>query len=160
MSGDPGDLANMADLALPPAIAFWPPAVGIWIVGSAAVAALAVFGWRALQRYRADGYLRRAAKEVDSAARDGDAVGAISAVLKRAAMVAYGRERVAALTGSSWTAFIRATAPSGTPMDGLAARLDALFAANDGAQAPAQVALATEAKAWLRGQRGRVSGRR
>lgn len=159
MSADPGDLANLADLALPPAISFWPPAAGIWIVGGAAVAALAVASWRALQRYRSDAYLRRAAEEIE-AAQDGDAAGAVSAVLKRAAMVAYGRERVASLTGTSWTAFIRETAPAGTQMDRLAGGLDALFAAGDGTPAQDQTAFSAEAKVWLRGQRGRAFERR
>ena len=35
---DPGDLANMADLALPEPISFWPPAAGIWIVGGMSAA--------------------------------------------------------------------------------------------------------------------------
>ncbi|MGO4405605.1 DUF4381 domain-containing protein [Bosea sp. RAF48] len=160
MSADPGDLANLADLALPPAISFWPPAAGVWIVGGAVVAALAVAGWRALRRYRADAYLRRAAAEIDAAAQGGDAAGAVSAVLKRAAMVAYGRERVASLTGSSWATFLRETAPAGMPLDRFVARPDAVFAANEGAPAQDRAALLAEARAWLQGQHGRVSGRR
>lgn len=160
MSADPGDLANLADLALPPAISFWPPAAGVWIVGGAAVAALMVAGWRALQRYRADAYLRRATEEVDAVMKAADAAGAISAVLKRAAMVAYGRERVASLTGSSWTAFIREKAPAGRPMDRLTTLLDAVFSTRQAGAAQDVTALSSEAKAWLRGQRGRVSERR
>lgn len=160
MSADPGDLANLADLALPPAISFWPPAAGIWLVGGGVVSALAVASWRALQRYRADAYLRRAAEEIDAAEQDGDAAGAVSAVLKRAAMVAYGRERVASLTGTSWAAFIRETAPADTQMDRLAGSLDALFAAGDGTPAQDRTAFSAEAKAWLRGQRGRAFERR
>jgi len=158
MSADPGDLANLADLALPPAISFWPPAAGVWIVGGAAVAALAVAGFRALRRYRADAYLHLALREIDATAGGSDAAGTISAVLKRAAMVTYGRERVASLTGASWAAFIRETGPSGKPIDRLAARLGGLFAA--GADAPDAAVLCAEAKVWLHGQRGRAHERR
>ncbi|RDJ19681.1 DUF4381 domain-containing protein [Bosea caraganae] len=137
MSADPGDLANLADIVLPPAVPFWPPAAGVWIVGAVAGAMLAVAGRRALRRYRADAYLRLAAKEIDdglSPNGDGTDV-AISAILKRAAMVAYGRERVASLTGAAWTEFLAASAPG----------------------APAFALSGSWAKAWLSRQRGRVS---
>lgn len=160
MSADPGDLANLADLALPPAISFWPPAAGVWIVAGAAAAALVVAAWRALQRYRADAYLRRAAAEIDAATGSGNASGTVSTVLKRAAMVAYGRERVAALTGASWTAFIRETAPAGGRVDRLVAGFDSLFSTSEQMPAAEVAALAADAKAWLRGQSGRVSGGR
>lgn len=160
MSADPGDLANLADLVLPPAIAFWPPAAGVWILGGAAAAALSVAGWRALQRYRADAYLRRAAAEVEAAARNGNGEVAVSAVLKRAAMVAYGRERVASLSGDGWAAFIRETAPAGAARDRLAAGLGALFSDGGPGSAADPAVLTADARTWLRGQRGRVSGRR
>lgn len=159
MSADPGDLANLADLALPPAIPFWPPAAGVWIVGGAAAAALAVAGWRARQRYRDDAYLRRAAEEIDASSNVTEPV-AVSAVLKRAAMIAYGRERVASLTGAAWTAFILETAPAGHAMAVLTTSLDGLFSASAQPSAQDPAALSAEAKAWLRGQRGRVTGRR
>lgn len=150
MSGDPGDLANLADLVLPPAISFWPPAAGVWIVGGTAVAAVAVACWRGWQRYRADAYLRRALVELGKVS----SAEQVSAVLKRAAMVAYGRERVASLTGAGWTSFIRETAPAGKPVDRLTARFDGLFAPASAADA---ASLSVEARIWLRGQRGRVS---
>lgn len=153
MSGDPGDLANLADLVLPPAISFWPPAAGVWIIGAVAAAALATAGWRGWQRYRADAYLRRALAELHEAS----SVEQVSAVLKRAALVAYGRERVASLTGAAWTAFIRETAPAGRPLDRLATCLDGLFAASAQSAAQDTSSLAAEAGAWLRGQRGRIS---
>lgn len=135
MSADPGDLANLADLALPPPVSFWPPAIGVWIVAITALAALAIFCWRALIRYRADAYLRRAAAEIDAIADPSSVPDAVSAILKRAAMVGYGRERVASLTGAAWTDFLAASAPPG---DAFA------FSGN-------------WAKAWLRHQRGHVT---
>lgn len=158
MSDDPGDLARLADLALPPAVPFWPPAAGIWIVGGAAVAMLAIAGWRALRRYRADAYLRVAAAELDislAASPSGiDPVEAVSAILKRAAMVTYGREQVASLTGPGWASFIAQTAPPGAHTDVLAAGLEQLFA-RPPRTGDAGILLG-QAKAWLRGQRGRA----
>jgi hypothetical protein len=129
---------NLADLALPPPASFWPPAIGVWVVATTAFAVLAVFSWRALMRYRADAYLRRAAAEIDALAVPGQggasAPEAVSEILKRAAMVGYGRERVASLTGASWTDFLAASAPPGLTFE---------FSGG-------------WAKAWLRHQRGRV----
>ncbi len=161
MSSDPGDLARMADLVLPPAISFWPPAAGIWIVGGAAAGMLALAGWRALRRYRADAYLRTAAAEIEFAVRAvgpgrGDIAEAVSAILKRAAMIAHGRERVAALTGQAWISFIARTAPPGARTDALAAGLAGLFAGSDGSQQGETAVLVAQAKAWLRGQAGRA----
>ncbi len=134
MSADPGDLANLADLALPPPVSFWPPAIGVWIVAATAFAAFAVFCWRVLKRHRADAYLRSAAAEIHALAEP-TAPDAVSAILKRAAMVGYGRERVASLTGANWTAFLAASAPPCVPFE---------FSRD-------------RAKTWLRHQRGRVT---
>lgn len=156
MSADPGDLANLADLALPPAISFWPPAAGVWIVAGAAVTALGVAGWRSWRRYRADAYLRCALTELSPASSPEQ----VSSVLKRAAMIAYGRERVASLTGAGWAAFIRETAPAGQPMDRLAACLGGMLATGGPTSEYEGASPSAEAGIWLRGQRGRVSGRR
>jgi len=161
MSADPGDLANLADLALPPPPALWPLAIGVWIIVAALAAALAIFVWRALKRHRADAYLRAASAELDrlAGAPPGDApdhAEAVSAVLKRAAIVAYGRERVAALTGAAWVGFLSDTGPPGESsraMAGLAARR----ADQPGDPAAAAGQLIAGARAWLRLQRGRAA---
>lgn len=160
MSGDPGDLARLADLALPPAAPFWPPAAGIWMLGAAFAAMLVLAGRGALQRHRADAYLRAAAAALDASVPTGpsgrEPAEAVSAILKRAAMIAYGRERVAALTGPAWTSFIAQTAPPGAHTDALAASLERLFAAPASAGASETGVIVAQAKGWLRGQRGRA----
>lgn len=162
MSGDPGDLANLADLALPPPVSFWPPAAGIWIVAATAAAMTSIAVWRAIRRHRADAYLRSAAAELEALKAgptgDGrDVAESVSTVLKRAAMVAYGRERVASLSGSAWAAFIAQTAPPKAPTDTLVARLQSPFAQVEAAAPSDGAAFIAQAKTWLRGQRGRVS---
>lgn len=158
MSSDPGDLANMADLALPDPISLWPPAVGIWILGGVAAAMLAVAGWRALRRYRADAYLRSAAAEIDAiAGGDIEIAEAVSSVLKRAAIVAHGRSEVASLTGPAWGAFITRTTPAGVRTTDLTERLASSFAATPAASPIGASVLVAQAKAWLRGQRGRAA---
>ncbi|KRE06700.1 hypothetical protein ASE63_23620 [Bosea sp. Root381] len=147
MSSDPGDLANLADLALPPPVSFWPPAPGVWIVGGTLLAMLLVAAWQAARRYQADAYLREAHAELD---RLGPApsIEGVSEILKRAALVAFGRAHVASLTGKSWGDFLIGT--TSCPVDDLVARLNGPGPhANDRA--------AAQAHGWLRDQRGRVS---
>ncbi len=110
MSGDPGDLANLRDLSIPAPVSFWPPAPGIWIALAALAAVLAIVLWRWVLRYRAAAYRRAALAELREIAAaigsgDGDAATRVSAVMKRVAMVEYGRERVASLTGKAWLDF-------------------------------------------------------
>lgn len=159
MSADPGDLANLADLAVPPLPPFWPPAIGIGIAAAAGVAALAVFFWRVLQRYRADAYLREALSELDALAviSDSDEPAAVSSILKRVALVRYGREPVASLTGPEWTGFIARTAPRGVTTDALAAHLGRTLSREGAATPPERELLFTQARLWLRGQRNRIA---
>ena len=104
---DAGDLANIRDLALPAQISFWPPAAGVWIVAGAALAVLAVVLWRGAERYRAAAYKRAAIEELRAIGIDDpDLVERVSAILKRVAMVGYGRARVASLTGKAWADFV------------------------------------------------------
>lgn len=147
MTSDPGDLANLADLALPPSVMFWPPAPGMWIVGGTVLAMAALAGCRAISRYRADAYLREARAELDRLGPT-PSIESISEILKRAAMVAYGREKVASLTGEAWSGFLAGTTSG--PLDDLVAGLNAADpAAKDG--------ISAQADGWLRNQRGRIS---
>lgn len=147
MSSDPGDLANMADLTLPPAVSFWPLAPGVWIACGTVLAIFLVAGWKAIARYRADAYLREARAEL---ARLGSSpsIERVSEILKRAAMVAHGREKVASLTGQSWSGFIGRT--TSRPLDDLVAELGDPARGNG-------AGVAAQADGWLRDQRGRVS---
>ena len=112
MSSDPGDLANLRDIALPDPISFWPPAAGTSIVAIAVAASLLILLWQAIQRYRALAYRREAIAELAAIGADESGVTErVSAILKRVAMVDYGRTRVASLTGKAWADFIAETGP-------------------------------------------------
>jgi hypothetical protein len=105
MTDDPASLANLRDIVVPPPVALWPPAPGWWVIGAGLLAALAIVLWRWIQAYRADAYRREALREL---ARLSDPAGLLP-VLKRAAMVAYGRDAVASLTGPAFLAFLDRT---------------------------------------------------
>lgn len=101
---DPSDLSNLRDIVLPPAVSWWPPAPGWWVVGAAVVVAAGFAVAVAIRRYQRNAYRREALSALDTAPP-----AEISAILKRAALVAFPRERVASLSGPAWLAFLDRT---------------------------------------------------
>lgn len=147
---DAGDLANLRDLSLPPQVSFWPPAAGVWIVAGAALAALAIVLWRGAQRYRAAAYKRAALDELRAIRLDDpDLVERVSAVLKRVAMVGYGRERVASLTGKAWADFI-AAADAGFDTGSLRQHLANVYDTRHAADASERRQVVAQAMQWVR----------
>lgn len=125
MSEDAADLSRLADIVVPAPIPWWPPAPGWWILGAGLAAALVILALLALRRYRRNAYRRAALAELSAIGPVFDAAGvaAVSAILKRAALVAYPRAEVAALTGDKWLAFLDRSAALSDFVDGPAAGL-------------------------------------
>jgi len=111
MSSDPSDLSNLRDIVQPAPVSFWPPAPGWWIVAIAILAGLALLLARQIVRHRHDAYRRQALRELAAlpAPLDGAGAQALSAILKRTALVAFPRGDVAALTGVAWLRFLDQT---------------------------------------------------
>jgi hypothetical protein len=153
MTDDPGSLAKLHDIVLPPAVAFWPPAPGPAILAIGLVGCLAIALWKAFQRYRADAYRREAAAEIarlDPASPD--AVLAIFAILKRTALVAYDRESVASLTGLPLVSFLM-RAGRGIEQKQAERMVALAFAADDRPRPDEVEAFASQARAWALGGR-------
>lgn len=101
-----GLMNQLAEVPVPGPVSMAPQTAG-WIVVLAFVAvAIAWFGWRVWRQYHANSYRRAATKALALAADDPVAV---SAILKRTAMVAYGRRSVAGLSGQAWVTFLEST---------------------------------------------------
>ena len=106
-------LAELRDIHLPPAPAFWPPAPGWWLLAGLGAAALALCARLALSAWRR-GRGRRAATRALAQLRErhasGEALSVITAevatVLRRAAMSRHPRQQVAGLTGRAWLEFL------------------------------------------------------
>ncbi|WP_421999197.1 DUF4381 domain-containing protein [Reyranella sp.] len=144
---DPADLANLRDLALPPDVSLWPPAPGWWVLAAALLALVLLVVLAGVQRYWRNAYRREALRMLaDAAASD------ISAVLKRAALVAWPRAEVAPLSGEAWLAFLdrsgRTTAFSSGP-----GRAIETLAFGGSATASEQDGARLAARAWLRDHR-------
>ncbi len=109
---DPGSLDRLHDIAVPPPVPWWPPAPGWYVVGGIALVFLGLVAWAAVIRWRRDRYRREAIRALDRILRDSRASSSMSAIaelVKRIALAAYPRDRVASLNGDAWLAFLDAT---------------------------------------------------
>jgi hypothetical protein len=132
--------AAMHDLILPPPVPFW-PATPAWYALRAVLLLLAL--WllaRVWRHWRRDAYRRAALRALDAATQPAE----IAAILKRTALAAWPRARVAALAGPDWAAFLRRSAPR--------ARLDVATAAMLAglAYAPQPPLARDAARRWVR----------
>lgn len=95
-------LDQLAEPAEPAPVSMMPETIG-WAV------LVALVGWlvvRTVRRRRANAYRREALALLAGA---GDDARAIAPILRRTALAAYPRERVASLSGAAWLAFLDRT---------------------------------------------------
>ena len=112
----PGVLQRLQELPLPAPVSWTPQTVGWLGVAAVLVVALLCLAWAVWRRYVKRRYRRVAltqlarleAKLQDPAQRVA-ALAAIPPLIKRASLAAAPRERVAALTGDAWLAFLKHT---------------------------------------------------
>lgn len=101
-----GLMNQLAEVPTPPAVSMVPQTIG-WQLLALVFAGLAAWtGLLWFRRHRANAYRRAALRELKAA---GDDPVAISHILKRAALVVYGRKRVANLSGAQWLSFLDQT---------------------------------------------------
>ena len=95
-------LENLRDIAVPEAPPLWPPAPGVWVllvIGLAVLIALVLWWWRA----RARNAYRRAGLAL---LEDAQTTREVNVILKRVALAAFPRPKVAPLYGDAWAAFL------------------------------------------------------
>jgi hypothetical protein len=146
------EVVNLVDLidrlAEPPEpapISLAPQTVG-WTVLAVLLALVLIWlAWRGVQRWRANAYRHAALAELDAA---GDDPVAIADILRRTALAAWPRERVASLSGADWLRFLDATGGGGGFVDGPGAALvGAPYRSDAATPAPGLGALAAR---WVR----------
>jgi hypothetical protein len=99
-------LDQLAEPAAPPPVPLTPQTWG-WAVLAALAAALVI--WliaRAVRHYHANAYRRAALAELEACGND---PAKVAAILRRAALAAWPRDRVASLTGDAWVRFLHET---------------------------------------------------
>ena len=107
-----GSLSNLVDIVLPAPTPWWPPAPG-WIWASLLLCALATaWGILAWLRWHRNAYRREAVAELG--AEDLTAA-QLFGMLKRVALVSFGRSEVARLSGLDWLDFLADSCPDLTP---------------------------------------------
>ena len=150
MIDDPSALANLRDIVVPPPVPFWPPAPGWWVIGAGAPRRTGDRLPARIQAWRANAYRREALRELS---RLPDPAGLLP-LLKRAAMVAYGRDAVASLTGTAFLAFLDRTGATTAFTTGPTAHLaQRIYAPDTRIPADAADRARTDARDWLRRHR-------
>jgi hypothetical protein len=109
-------LAELRGIHLPQPVGFWPPAPGWW--GLAAVLLASAVATTIASRRRRRSVVRYALRELEGLARtspDADLqtlATRLSALVRRVALIRFGRRRVASLHGRAWQDFLAQTAPT------------------------------------------------
>ncbi|CAG4888981.1 DUF4381 domain-containing protein [Paraburkholderia saeva] len=109
-------LQPLKELPLPAPVS-WAPQTPGWLAVALAMLAIAMWiGWIAWRRHQRERYRKIALAELDAiaarlndASRRDAALAAIAPLIKRTALAAAPRERVASLTGDAWLAFLART---------------------------------------------------
>jgi len=110
---DPASLQNLQDIVVPDPIPWLPPAPGWYALGLAGLLLLIWFcaniylAWNR-NRYRREALaaLDRFEKELVETTQYWKILPQLPELVKRTALAAHGRARVASLTGSNWLAFL------------------------------------------------------
>ena len=112
-SPDPASLQNLNDIILPTAVSWWPLANGWYFLFGLLVMVISWLAYRSRQRWVAARYRRAALHELQllevgihsDTNRDG-CLRQIPILLKRTALSAYPRNKVASLSGAPWYDFL------------------------------------------------------
>lgn len=110
-------LSELADIHLPDAVGFWPPAPGWWVLAALAILALVLLYRRQLARLFLRRRLGSALRELDAAyqafeaGNDRNADGlkmlhTFNAILKRVALVHFSEPELPRLSGRAWLRFL------------------------------------------------------
>lgn len=108
---DPASLDRLNDFVLPEPVGLIPLAPVWKFVIAMAMVWLATWIWLRIARYIGNAYRRDAIGELDAITADGDLV-KLNELLKRTAMMAYGRDAVASLYGDRWLTFLKSVSRS------------------------------------------------
>ena len=156
-------LSDLADIHLPGAVSFWPPAPGWWLVAALVLAAIAYGFFILFRRWQMRRRQQVAAAEIQRAyaqwqqanttepAQAGLALlQTCNNVLKRVALVHYPEQQVAGLNGQRWIEFLDRSGNTTAFTTGPARVLaDQAYRRSYEADADTAAALAQSAEQWI-----------
>lgn len=108
-------LDQLRDIHLPEPVSMFPAAVGWYLLALFIVIALISAVWLFFWHRNKSTYRRQALSTLEQLQASQATPAEINQLIKRVAVTAYGKERVAPLTGEQWTHWLKAT--SNTTMD-------------------------------------------
>jgi hypothetical protein len=145
----PTSLENLHPVVPPDPVPLWPPAPGWYVVIAVVLVASVVTGWRAWLRRRDDSYRREALAELQRCETK-----ALPDLLRRAALSAWPRNRIAALTGQAWHRFLDQSMGATRFEAGAGALLDTVaYRGADTLRQEQAEALRSAVRDWLRTHR-------
>ena len=108
---DPTSLDRLHDIVLPPAVSWWPPAPGWYVLSAVLLLATAWYGWWQLRCWRATAYRREALRELATLQDAAE----MAQLLRRTALAVAPRDAVAAATGDAWLQWLAQRGPEAPP---------------------------------------------
>ncbi|WP_078085556.1 DUF4381 domain-containing protein [Microbulbifer mangrovi] len=146
-------LNQLKDIHEPAAIGWWPLAPGWWILAGVVIALLFAAGWLALrlrEKKRRNLYRAEGMRLLRSVALDEPrAVEEINTLLKRVAVVTFGRDTCAPLTGQRWIQFLESSIEQPMPQAAQRTLLECLYGASASSRTDLE-ALRDFAIRWVR----------
>ncbi|WP_193164049.1 DUF4381 domain-containing protein [Microbulbifer hainanensis] len=145
-------LAQLHDIHEPAPVGWWPPAPGWWALAALLLGIIfaGVLWIRRRQRRRAQNRYRveavRLLQLIDT--EHAGAPQEINEILKRVAVITFGRTECGNLTGRRWLEFLNASAPIECPPEVERALLESLYRA-DRSDTPGNIALRDFAMHWV-----------
>ena len=152
---DTGSLKNLNDIVSPGPVGWLPPAPG-WYVLAALLSLLLLWAlFRGVRSWQRNRYRREARRELERIVRAGPAAAPrVPELLKRAAVSAWPREKVAHLAGSEWHRFLDRTAATERFSGAAGRRLEqAAYEPSPGFAGTVFESLCDDARFWLRHHR-------
>ena len=132
-SPDPASLQNLNYIVLPTEISWWPLAIGWYFLFGLLLILLAWFGYRSLRFLLSNRYRREALHELQLLSENmqnedhlDSSLRQIPVLLKRTALTAYPRSKVASLTGKDWHRFLNSKLKSPLFTESIVSTLDTI----------------------------------
>jgi hypothetical protein len=157
-------MSNLEEIGVPDPVPFTPQTAGWYLLAGLLAIGAVWLAWRFFKKWRKNAYRREALHELAEIegllagdGSQGEALQSLPELLKRVALVAYPRARVAELSGEAWLGFLDGTVGSTEFSQGVGRVLpDLAYDPGTAGQITSQEAkdLISLVGAWIRHHRG------